>query len=647
MRTVKVLLAAVIVVFLAASITNADAADLEPAQEDKQINNTSVIKQVPLDSKGLGTYQTFNFAFARWGAYIGYDTTFNGYYIKNKRYLQDYKSSKCWPQDHLPTDWVSEVLIDKNNEIAIMPKQQLSLQEGYKFSIKSTGIPNLPLSFELKKNDNIVDHGLLSKPYPNIGACNTYYYSKNIKDSTGATVQKKFPIIAIHFKRISNDVAIIDGVWQISETLQQKCFLSVCPYGTFCKGGECVCPQNQIYCNGKCVPMDNNNCGKCGKTCPAIANGLPGCLSGACGVASCNIGYGDCDKKAANGCEIYLADDINHCGNCGNACTNGQICCNGACVDLNSDHNNCGQCGNTCDGQTCCNGKCVDTKTDSYNCNGCGNICSSCGSCINGECSVIEDQVYVDRVNPDPNAKRYSTIQEAIDNAADCSIINVLYYDGDEERPYEENLLVEGKSLVIKGAGIGKTIIDGGGSASVFEIWNTEASPIKVTLTDMTIRNGRANSANFGNDGGGIVSGGNVELTVKDCDISYNKADSTNTDGGGICARSGTLRVIHCNIHHNNANNRGGGICTLNSAPATIQDSLIEYNTAGKHGGGICNSGPLTLINSKVIENTQDLAGHGCGIYYYGNHGPIPEDSYEVTKNHPCQEDGKKQIWGV
>lgn len=45
--------------------------------------------------------------------------------------------------------------------------------------------------------------------------------------------------------------------------------------------------------------------------------GTPACRAGACAVASCNAGRGDCDGLATNGCETDLATTPAHCGACG------------------------------------------------------------------------------------------------------------------------------------------------------------------------------------------------------------------------------------------------------------------------------------------------------------------------------------------
>ena len=95
------------------------------------------------------------------------------------------------------------------------------------------------------------------------------------------------------------------------------------------------CDAGFTSCGGACVDeqTDANNCGGCGVVC-APANATPSCTNGACTVASCNPGFGDCDGNPANGCEAPLDTDAN-CGGCGVACApaNGTgSCATGACA---------------------------------------------------------------------------------------------------------------------------------------------------------------------------------------------------------------------------------------------------------------------------------------------------------------------------
>lgn len=106
-----------------------------------------------------------------------------------------------------------------------------------------------------------------------------------------------------------------------------------------CNSGQCTCtvPGAPYWqsCPGVCtnVHQDNNNCGKCGNVCPAtIPNGQTHCDMGTC-MVSCNPdGHVDCNRNMADGCEVYVMNDVNNCGNCGIRCSSSQICYHGACV---------------------------------------------------------------------------------------------------------------------------------------------------------------------------------------------------------------------------------------------------------------------------------------------------------------------------
>ncbi|MBK6533479.1 MAG: hypothetical protein IPF99_28980 [Deltaproteobacteria bacterium] len=62
--------------------------------------------------------------------------------------------------------------------------------------------------------------------------------------------------------------------------------------------------------NGPNYMTDLANCGMCGRACTAGANQTAACTAGAC-TASCNPGFVDADRMAANGCECNssAADD--------------------------------------------------------------------------------------------------------------------------------------------------------------------------------------------------------------------------------------------------------------------------------------------------------------------------------------------------
>ncbi|AKU95641.1 hypothetical protein AKJ09_02305 [Labilithrix luteola] len=215
----------------------------------------------------------------------------------------------------------------------------------------------------------------------------------------------------------------------------------------------CGCTAGEIYCPGPlevCVDPTNNDssCGACNNACPPEGDGSErpanmyfGCEDNQCGALKCIAGYGDCDGRRDNGCELYLTDDDN-CGACGNKCSNGASCrlnpsmvpecmcpsgqtfCEafcaeppcGYCADFSSDSENCGGCGSMCRfdipnaNEACVYGKCerscklgwsdcngnrddgceTNIFADPKNCGACGKVCDGIAgqACVDGECMV-------------------------------------------------------------------------------------------------------------------------------------------------------------------------------------------------------------------------------------------------------------------
>jgi hypothetical protein len=171
---------------------------------------------------------------------------------------------------------------------------------------------------------------------------------------------------------------------------------SHCPIGNLCMGNTCVpgcnaargCPMGRSCCSGGCIDTASNvaNCGACGTTCTA-ANGVPSCVAGACAVASCMPGFGNCDMSAGNGCETDTTTTRMHCGGCGMACPTypraASVCMAGTC-----QMGACEMGFEDCD-RNPMNGCEVNTRTDLANCGGCGTACrfeGASATCTNGVC---------------------------------------------------------------------------------------------------------------------------------------------------------------------------------------------------------------------------------------------------------------------
>ena len=217
------------------------------------------------------------------------------------------------------------------------------------------------------------------------------------------------------------------------------------PHGTTtCSAGQCAPSCDPLWgnCDGNTAtgcetPLNTaTNCTSCGQQCD-YANASESCATGTCQLLACEPGFANCDTFSSNGCETEILRNVDHCGGCGNTCTNengttscNQGSCNPICAsgwsDCDGNPNNgcetdlttltdCGACNATCafaDGSASCetgtcqltscspgyancddddsNGCEVDTQNDPSNCGECSTQCTNehGGSlCSGGQCS--------------------------------------------------------------------------------------------------------------------------------------------------------------------------------------------------------------------------------------------------------------------
>ena len=181
--------------------------------------------------------------------------------------------------------------------------------------------------------------------------------------------------------------------------------------------GVATCAANFGDCDGNAangcetdLRSSTTNCASCGTVCPAPANSVPACVSGAC-LSTCTTGFDDCDGIPANGCETNLRSTLTSCGRCGLACTPANatgVCAASACgvascnanfgdcdgaaangceTDLRTTPGNCGACGTACSSGVCAGSACQPPRCDDHVRNGsetdvdCGGSCGACGLC--------------------------------------------------------------------------------------------------------------------------------------------------------------------------------------------------------------------------------------------------------------------------
>ena len=203
------------------------------------------------------------------------------------------------------------------------------------------------------------------------------------------------------------------------------------------------------------------------------------------------------------------------------------------------------------------------------------------------------------------------------------SIIDANANPGDDNLTFQAGLtgtLTLGSELLINsniniiGTGTVNLIISGNNSSRIFNI----AANSVVTISNLTVQQGKANSS-----GAGILNAGTLSLmnvVVTDNAAVYSGTGSGTASGGGIY-NSGTLTLLNSTVKNNSAQiinlgtSSGGGI--FNTGTVTLTNSTVSGNTSsgkpGASGGGISNSGTFNISNSTVGVNTVLTSSAGSG----------------------------------
>jgi hypothetical protein len=134
-------------------------------------------------------------------------------------------------------------------------------------------------------------------------------------------------------------------------------------------------------------------------------------------------------------------------------------------------------------------------------------------------------------------------------------------------------------------------------------------------------------------DGGGIANlGPNAVLVVDRSPVRHNTA----LNGGGISNDRGTLTVINSRIEENTATVGGGGVSN-DRGNVTLREGTLLYLNTALSGGGLQNDrGTTTLLSSAIVQNTAQRrdgsGGIGGGINNFGSPGN-PADAHVFIEN--------------
>lgn len=176
----------------------------------------------PYGVQYVTTAQKKAFEFKDWGTYNVIGFMAKKYFAG---YVQDeYTSpenqvlySESTDENVLSDEQLLDILVDDGTEMAINSSTPLKLAQGYQLAVKSINSDEGTVGVELMKDEQIIDSKMIFPAADRATmADKTYIYKKDVGDSKGVV------ILAVHFKNAYSDnntsLAIIDGVWQLSDT---------------------------------------------------------------------------------------------------------------------------------------------------------------------------------------------------------------------------------------------------------------------------------------------------------------------------------------------------------------------------------------------------------------------------------------------
>ena len=211
------------------------------------------------------------------------------------------------------------------------------------------------------------------------------------------------PLVDALYEAATQDASVVD---EVEEEVQVVAPTQATEFGPCETALDCLTYPNSASvcdfqtCALQCVPgfancdreTDNGceqsvstplHCGGCDQACdPPKAFGS--CATGTCLVAACNLGFGDCDALAENGCETLLVT-VTDCAECGVPCApdNAQGTCDGGVCAVDTCMPGFGDCDALLD-----NGceSAVDTR---LRCGACDTACAPGQGCAFDHCAPI------------------------------------------------------------------------------------------------------------------------------------------------------------------------------------------------------------------------------------------------------------------
>ena len=150
----------------------------------------------------------YRFAYSDWGSYNLIAWQGEPYFAGYQRYSSGNMSTAQFANSNISTlsnQKIYRVLTDSDSERRLGSGDTYSLENGYRIRVTEINESRKEFRLALERDGTVVESKIVSEN-------TTFVYEKGM-DGIGA-----FPIIAIHVKTTDADKAVIDGIFQISES---------------------------------------------------------------------------------------------------------------------------------------------------------------------------------------------------------------------------------------------------------------------------------------------------------------------------------------------------------------------------------------------------------------------------------------------
>ena len=236
-----------------------------------------------------------------------------------------------------------------------------------------------------------------------------------------------------------------------------------------------------------------------------------------------------------------------------------------------------------------------------------------------------------------------ATIQAGIDvsQTADTVILAAGTYSGSRNRDLDFN----GKAIILKSVNpnnssvVSSTIINCTGSGRGFYFHNDEDP--NSTIAGLTITNGNAGYADYGEGKGGAIYCEQSSPTITRCNINGNSANGEyENSGGGIYCEGGSPVITSCTISNNTAQSDeymandacGGGIYCIGGSPVISDCTIIANSAVGIAnydgmiissglGGGLYFNYSTPIVSGCTIKENSAIGGDAPSYSQYDDNG--------------------------